>query len=132
MRLAQKLLYAMTAASLLLAAACRSADSECARTLRGVQSSPDGKFKAAILDVNCRATTGLASWVLIGAADAAFKNDADRAAVFQGSVKRVVWQRTDLVVIYDRAKPVATPAAAKGVAIVYLEAEPAVDLGALH
>jgi hypothetical protein len=112
-------------------AACSNAR-ECAHNLRDAQNSPDGKLKAVIVDVRCGATSARSSWVLLADANAKFRDAADKVAVFDGSAERVVWRGTALLVVYGRAKPSQTPASAKGVQIVYLEAEPAVDLGALR
>lgn len=131
MRISKLQLCAAPAVALLILAAC-SNGSECAHNLRDAQNSPDGKLKAVIDDVRCGATSARSSWVLIADANAKFRDAADKVAVFDGSAERVVWRGTALLVVYGHAKPSQTPESAKGVQIVYLESEPAVDLGALR
>jgi hypothetical protein len=131
MRICKLQRCAAPAVALLMLAACSNAR-ECAHNLRDAQNSPDGKLKAVIVDVRCGATSARSSWVLLADANAKFRDAADKVAVFDGSAERVVWRGTALLVVYGRAKPSQTPASAKGVQIVYLEAEPAVDLGALR
>jgi hypothetical protein len=123
--------HAAPAAAVLILAACAKS-SDCAHNLREAQNSPDGKQKAVIVDVRCGATAAPNSWVLMTDAGAKFRDEADTVAVFEGSAERVVWRGAALLVIYGHAKPSHAPEAAKGVQIVYLESEPAVNLGALH
>src|SRR5450631_212851 len=131
MRISKLHRYVVPAVSMLISAAC-SNGIECAHNLRDAQNSPDGKLKAVIVDVRCGATTANSSWVLIADANAKFRDAADKVAVFDGSAERVAWRATALLVVYGHAKPSQTPESAKGVQIVYLESEPAVDLGALR
>jgi hypothetical protein len=131
MRISKLHRYVVPAVSMLISAAC-SNGSECAHNLRDAQNSPDGKLKAVIVDVRCGATSAGSSWVLIADANAKFRDAADKVAVFEGSAQRIVWRGAALLVIYGHAKASQTPTSAKGVQIVYLESEPAVDLGALR
>ena len=131
MRISKVHRYVAPAVSMLILAAC-SNPSECAHNLRDAQNSPDGKLKAVIVDVRCGATTAGTSWLLITDANAQFRDAADKVAVFDGSAERVVWRGAALLVIYGHAKPSQMLESAKGVRIVYLESEPAVDLGALR
>ena len=107
----------------IIAACAKSGMVQCDHSLRGEQVSADGAFKAAVLDVACGATTADASWVLITAAKESFKDDRDKAAVFNGPIVKVLWDGNDLVVIYGDARPFKTPGSAKGVNIVYRESE---------
>jgi hypothetical protein len=116
---------------LLLSAACSKAPG-CEHHVRAAQISPDGKLKAAVLDVKCGAGAPDTNWVLLSDANAQFRDAADKTAVFEGAVERVSWRGADLVVIYGHAKPSKTADFAKGVKIYYLESEPPIDLGKLR
>jgi hypothetical protein len=118
----------LAASTLLLACA---KDPVCEHRFTSSEDSPDGTRQAAIVEVHCGAARAM-SWVLIGAAHAKFRDEADRVALFEGSATRLEWRGGDLLVIYGQAKPVTAPAVAKGVHIDYLDFEPAINLGTLH
>jgi hypothetical protein len=117
--------------ALFCAAACAKRDA-CVHTLRNTQSSADGKLKAAILDVKCGPGAPDASWILIAAADANFRDEEDKAAVFEGAVQQLKWQDGALYVIYGHAKIRRVADFAKGVKLYYFEIEPATDLGRIN
>jgi len=120
----------MIGAALFCAVACSQRDA-CTHTLRNTQRSADGKLKAAILDVNCGAGLSAASSILIAAADADFRDEEDKAAVFEGTVRKLKWQDDALYVIYGNAKIKRVADFAKGVKLYYFEIEPATDLGSI-
>lgn len=92
---------------------------ECERTLRIERPSPDGRFKAAIEDVQCGATTRDASWILLAKAHDAFDDERDQVATFDGRVRDLQWQGADLVVLHGSAKPVRVARSAGATTIVY-------------
>lgn len=115
-----KLLWVAALGSVALLSGCDSGGLfGCDNTVRGEQVSPAGTFKAAILDVQCGATTADASWVLLTDSKTAFKYKEDRLAVFEGHVDRVVWNEGDLVVFYGDSKPFHMEQSARGVHISY-------------
>lgn len=81
--------------------------------------STDGKMKAAIVDVQCGATTRDASWVLLASASEKFHDEKDRTATFDGSIPQLLWEGQDLVVEHGDARPTKTTEAVRNVHIVY-------------
>jgi hypothetical protein len=120
----------LAGAALFCAAACAQRDA-CVHTLRNTQNSADGKLKAAILDVKCGPSAPDASWILLAAADANFRDEEDKTAVFEGTVQQLKWQDDALYVIYGNAKIRRVADFAKGIKLYYFEIEPATDLGSI-
>jgi hypothetical protein len=92
---------------------------ECEHTVRGEKVSTDGKMKAAIVDVQCGATTRDASWVLLTSAGEKFHDEKDRIATFDGSIQQVLWEEQDLVVVHGDARPAKTTESVRNVHVVY-------------
>jgi hypothetical protein len=110
--------------SLLLA--CLSACSyspqfSCEKKLHDEVASADGRLKAAILDVQCGATTQDASWVVVSYAREDFDEERDKVAIFEGAVNDLTWQGNQLHVLYGTAKPFLMNKEAKGAQVIYRE-----------
>lgn len=95
----------------------------CDQGLREEKKSLDSKFKAAVLDVQCGATTRDASWVLLADGDSEFSYEKDRIATFEGRVDRVAWEGGSLVIFYGDAVPFAKNDSARGIPISYRRGE---------
>lgn len=81
--------------------------------------SPDGKLKAALVEVACGATTANTTWVVLTDAAGKFDDERDEVAVFEGRVHQVSWEGCDLIVVYGDAKQIKASTSAKGVRIEY-------------
>ncbi|NNU15877.1 hypothetical protein HK107_06020 [Parvularcula sp. ZS-1/3] len=86
--------------SALLLGACdgTSLFGECGHDIKPAVTSPDGAFSAAIDIVNCGATTGYATWILVDEAGAALTPD-DRIAVFDGEAKSLNWTSSRRLIV---------------------------------
>jgi len=83
-------------------------------------SSPDWAFDAALIEVNCGATTAYSSRLYIAPSGAAIDPDKeDPVARFKGSAARVEWVDGKLIVHLGDATPVVKPAVWRDVPIVY-------------
>jgi len=78
---------------------------ECGYEPKSQKISPDGRRKAALVEVNCGATTGYATWVVATGAKSAFKYKRDRIAAIEGQDADIEWDGSKLVVFYPRARP---------------------------
>lgn len=77
---------------------------DCDQNIRDQIVSPDGLMKAALLDMQCGATTADATWVLMTASSKKFDVKKDNIAVFEGRVD-IRWEKKDLVVVYGDSVP---------------------------
>lgn len=93
----------------------------CEKKLHDEVTSSDGRLKAAILDVQCGATTQDANWVVVSNASEDFDEERDKVAIFEGSVESVVWQGNQLHIIYGSSKPFLMNKEAKGAQVIYKE-----------
>lgn len=82
--------------------------------------SPDGRFVAEALLVQCGATTSDAVWLLLGKTGAKLDEDRDRVAVFEAESISLRWEASQLVVGHKGAKAFRADEEAKGVHIEYL------------
>lgn len=99
---------------------CRNAPlAGCEQTLRSEQISPDGRWKAAILDVQCGATTADANWILLTSKQSKFEGERDKVAVFEGRVENIAWQGERLIVSYGDARPFLMNPLAGKVQVIY-------------
>lgn len=78
----------------------------CDYSARDVVISPVGNLKAAVVDVQCGATTRDASWVVIARSDSDFSYEKDRVASFNGAVSKIEWSDSSIVVTLGQADPV--------------------------
>lgn len=91
----------------------------CDKHLNGIITSSDHKFKAAILRVECGATTSDADWVLLAPINQEFDPDLDRVAVFDDGEVQLNWRDDGLVINYHDAKSFLKLSTAKGIKIIY-------------
>ena len=70
----------------------------CGYDLKSSQISPDGRYKAAVVEVNCGATTGYVDWVVLTKADKAFNYRKDRLASVETQAMTAQWDGQTLIV----------------------------------
>ncbi|RAK60876.1 hypothetical protein DJ021_14175 [Phenylobacterium hankyongense] len=70
----------------------------CGYRLTGQQVSPDGAIKAGIVQVDCGATTGVATWAVLAPTGKAFDYRKDRVVAIEGEAIRIAWEGRKLVV----------------------------------
>jgi hypothetical protein len=78
---------------------------ECSYDLKDQQVSPDGMRKAAVVEVNCGATTDYVRWVVATDAKSAFKYRRDRIASVSGRALKIAWEGRKLIVYYPATRP---------------------------
>lgn len=121
MKTGKYLKVGLTVLLILYLTGCRNAPlAGCERTLHSEQISPDGNWKAAVLGVQCGATTADASWVLLTSEQNEFEGERDKVAVFEGRVENIAWQGNRLVVSYGDAKPFLMNRLAGEIQIIYV------------
>jgi hypothetical protein len=91
----------------------------CDYALHNEMASPDGSLKAALLDVQCGATTADAVWVLLTDSRSKFRYQQDRVAVFEGVVDHLAWKDHELIVFYGQSKPFQMDQSSHGIRISY-------------
>jgi hypothetical protein len=62
--------------------------------------SPDHREKAAVVEVNCGATTPYMDWAVIAPVGRAYDFEKDRVASAYGQEMRVAWEERKLVVLW--------------------------------
>lgn len=82
-----------------------SMGSMCGYELKDQQIAPDGRRKAAVVEVDCGATTSYVTWVVMTRADAAFRYEKARVAVIEGRTGRIKWDGSKLVIFYPATRP---------------------------
>lgn len=114
----------LNAAFALFALALAACDGmPCEHIVRSEVMSPDGRFKAAILNVDCGATTQEATWIILSRAEDSYDFRKDRTSVFEGVVRDISWRAGTLAIDYGDAKIFERKSEAMGVAIVYEKAD---------
>lgn len=120
MKTSRKLSVALMMLSFLALGGCgNSALFSCENDLKSTVPSPDGKYAAGVLSVQCGATTADATWVLLKDSKDGFDYERDKVAVFEGSAVALSWKDESLQVVYHEAKPYKMDPSAKGVSIKY-------------
>jgi len=111
--------------SMALAAPSNRIESEspmggCDYVVRNVVQSAEVRIKAAIVDVQCGATTRNASWIVLAGKDSDFSYEKDRAASFNGAISEIEWSGSDIVVSLGLATPVKIEKLPRGGSIFFL------------
>lgn len=70
----------------------------CGYDLQSTEISPDGQYKAGVVEVNCGATTDYAKWALLTEADRDFNYKRDRLVAIEGRQMWVHWDGVKLIV----------------------------------
>jgi hypothetical protein len=76
----------------------------CGYDVRQQALSPDGINKAAVVEVNCGATTGYVSWAVRAPASRAFNYRRDVLASVDGREMKIAWAGPKLVVFVPPAR----------------------------
>lgn len=74
--------------------------SACSYDVRDEKVAPDGARKAALVDVNCGATTGYATWVVMAKTAEPFRYRRDLVAAISGRAARIEWDGSRLIVFH--------------------------------
>ena len=77
----------------------------CGYEVKAQALSPDGGKKAAVVEVNCGATTAFASWAVLAPAERPFDFKKDRVATIDGRAMRVAWEGSKLIVFWRAERP---------------------------
>lgn len=104
-----------------LLSACSYADPifECEQEDQSVAESQNGKFTAAVVLVQCGATTSDATWVLLTPAGRKPNSDLDKVAVFEGKDVRISWSEGALTVSHGDLRSFKTESSLYGVKVHY-------------
>lgn len=94
----------------------------CSRDVIDQKMSPDGRKKAAIIDIGCGATTPLQTRVLIADVATRFDDERDEAARFHGNARRLEWAGSELRVFHGDTEPIRRPETFRGVTLSYWRA----------
>jgi hypothetical protein len=70
----------------------------CGYDLKSSAVSPDGRYKAAVVEVNCGATTSYVSWAVLTKANKKFNYRKDHLASVETQAMTVRWEGQKLVV----------------------------------
>lgn len=70
----------------------------CGYELKSTVISPDGRYKAGVVEANCGATTDYASWFVLTDARKPFDYEKDRLAAVETQVMKIEWEGPKLVV----------------------------------
>lgn len=73
----------------------------CGFDVKDAKTSPDGKLKAAILRINCGATTRYSSVVVLTEVETKLDFERDRVAQFRHMADEIHWDGDKLVVTYN-------------------------------
>jgi hypothetical protein len=79
--------------------------SACSYDVKDQKVAPDGSRKAALVDVNCGATTGYVTWVVMTKTASPFRYRRDRVAAISGRAARIEWDGSKLVVFHPATQP---------------------------
>jgi hypothetical protein len=79
----------------------------CGYEVKGEKASPDGRLKAAVVEVNCGATTDYRSRAVLTKADRAFDFKKDWLAEIEGRQMQITWEGPKLVVFWAAEQPPA-------------------------
>jgi hypothetical protein len=77
----------------------------CDYTVKDQRVSPDGRRKAAVVEVDCGATTDYASWVVATDANAPFQYGRDRVSAVNGRALRIAWEGRKLIIYHRPTEP---------------------------
>jgi hypothetical protein len=78
----------------------RVADELCSYEMQGQAAvSPDGRQKAAVVAVDCGATTDFATWAVVTDAGSTFHFSRDRVASVTGKVLQIRWEGPRLILL---------------------------------
>ncbi len=97
--------------------------SVCAREVIDEKVSPDGRRRAALVYLDCGATTSGTTWLLIADAKAPFDDNRDRAALLKRRASRLEWAGTELRVFKGKAESSEIAERFRGTPISYCAAE---------
>lgn len=94
-----KFYYIYLTSILLLLNACNTPEMQCTHDIQLPISSPSGDKVAALDYVECGATVGKVSWVLIAPSDVKLTSEKSKFAVFEGRAESLLWQSENNLVI---------------------------------
>jgi hypothetical protein len=78
--------------------------SDCGYELKSQEVSPDGRSKAGVVEVNCGATTGWATWVVLADSRRPFRYRQDMLAAVKGQELGIRWDGPVLHVSYPASE----------------------------
>ncbi|MEO8113912.1 MAG: hypothetical protein ABI655_06000 [Phenylobacterium sp.] len=88
----------------------------CGFEVKDQKIAPDGLRKAAVVEVNCGATTPYVTWVVVANARAPFHYEEDRVDAIVGRTGRIAWEGPKLIIFYPATRPpTVNPDHARGV-----------------
>lgn len=109
-----------------LLGACSNAEPffECAQEEQTSAESPDGRFKASVVLVQCGATTSDATWVLLSPTGRKPDPDRDTVAVFEGKAVRATWVAGALDIAHGDLRSFKSESSLHGVPARYTKIDP--------